>query len=326
MKLEGQHRAPNISGINVLGENVSVDYSDYLLNIVLFFDLVSRASIENVNAIQLLARRYQKFSIGFWYIMEPRLSCLYKGEIARSAIERSGLPLNTIFDANGLIILQTGIKSTPAVLVIDSFSLMKSEFEGEISYMELERAIQARLSMSGYKDDLPTLGEFHVRNMTAHSGAIMRQLGYATGDYLFTSLVVPETDQEFSLPDFCQPNTIYPHGAWFVGRDYIEGKAGSTVYISCSKDESVNIFAGSEEKSKVKIHASIESDAHIIFGKDVTKSGGCVDMTIDEFRSYEVLSSSGDADALISLQIASGSVMLFCVEYCQHSPFVNINI
>jgi hypothetical protein len=166
--------------------------------------------------------------------------------------------------------------------------------------------------------------EFHISHL--RGGSVMRQLGYATGDYLFTSLVVPESDQQFSLPDFCLPDTIYPCGPWFVGRDFIEGKTGSTVYISCSKDESVHIFAGSEENAAVKIHTSIESDQRIILGKDVARNGNAIEMAIDDFRSYEVLAASGDADVLISLQVCSGSVKLYCVEYCQHNPVVHINI
>ncbi len=193
-------------------------------------------------------------------------------------------------------------------------------------FREIERAIQARLALSGYRDELPVVGgmEFHVSHL--RGGSVMRQLGYVTGDYFFTSLVVPESDQQFSLPDFYLPDTIYPCGAWFVGRDFIEGKTGSTVYISCSKDESVHIFAGSEEKAAVKIHTAIESDQHIVLGKDVARTGSAIEMAIDDFRSYEVLAASGDADVLISLQVCSGSVKLYCVEYCSHNPVLHINI
>ena len=295
-----------ISGINVVGENVDVDYSANLMNIVLFFDPVSKISLESLNMVQLLAQRYEKLSVGFWYVMEPRLSCMYRGNIAQAAFERFGMSANAIFDANSMIVLRARIKVVPAAMVIDSNSFIKSQYEGEISFREIERAIQARLAISGYRDDLPADGgmEFNVCHL--HGGSMMRQLGYVAGDYLFTSMVVPESDQQFSLPDFCLPDTIYPCGAWFVGRDFIEGKTGSTVYISCSKDESVHIFAGSEEKAAVKIHTSIESDQHIILGKDVARTGSAIEMAINEFRSYEVLAASGDADILISLQVFPG--------------------
>ncbi|MGO9481507.1 MAG: TlpA family protein disulfide reductase [Candidatus Kryptoniota bacterium] len=318
-----QARAPMISGINVMGENVDVEYSTNLVNILLFFDPVSKISLESLDMVQLILQRYENLSVGFWYVMEPRLSCMYRGNIARAALERLGLSATAIFDANGMIVLRTGIKVVPAALVVDSNSFIKSQYEGEISFREIERSIQARLALSGYREDLPTVGwmEFPISHL--HGGSVMRQLGYATGDYLFTSLVVPESDQQFSLPDFCLPETIYPCGAWFVGRDFIEGRTGSTVYISCSKDESVHIFAGSEENAAVKIHTSIELDQHVILGKDVTSDGSSIGMAINEFRSYEVLAASGDADVLISLQVNSGAVKLYCVEYC-HNPLVHI--
>ncbi|MFZ1083255.1 MAG: hypothetical protein WAO19_15185, partial [Candidatus Kryptoniota bacterium] len=214
MEPREQSRAPMISGINVVGENVNIDYSTNLVNVVLFFDPVSRVSLESLNMVRLLAQRYEKLSVGFWYVMEPRLSCMYRGNIAQAAFERLGLSANAIFDANSMIILRARIKVVPAAMVIDSNSYIKSQYEGEISFREIERAIQARLALSGYRDELPVVGgmEFHVSHL--RGGSVMRQLGYVTGDYFFTSLVVPESDQQFSLPDFYLPDTIYPCGAW----------------------------------------------------------------------------------------------------------------
>lgn len=330
-------RAPRISGINVIGETVDIDYLANLMNVVVFFEPVTKNSIDTVGLIRLFAERYQKLSVGFWYVMEPRLSCMYHGSIAQVTLERLGLfqprgsaqsasasrggepsaQTSTIFDANNMILLRSGIRVVPAVLAVDSNSFIRSQYEGEVSFRELERTIQARLASSGYRDDLPTIGEMDYDFLHSCGGSVMRQLGYAMGDYVFSSEAVPEMDQQFSLPGFCLPNTIYPVGAWFVGRDYIEGKSGSTVYISCSRDESVHVFAGSEEGTVVRVHTSIESAEHLVLGKDVKKNAGGLETVMDEFRSYEMLAVSGDTDVLISLQVATGSMKLYCVEYCQ---------
>lgn len=219
--------------------------------------------------------------------------------------------------------LQARLRVVPALLVVDSNSLIKSQYEGEISFREVERTIQARLAVSGYRDELPLIGEMDLEFSLSRS-VVLRQMGYVAGDYLFTSLVVPETDQQFSHPDFYLPNTIYPCGSWYVGRDFVEGKSGSTVYISCLKDESVNVFLGSEEKAVVRVHTSIESAHHLMLGKDIIKAGSVLEVKVEEFRPYEILSFSGDTDVLISLQIASGSMKLFSVEYCQANQMAQI--
>ena len=326
MEPREQSRAPIISGINVTGERLDVDYSSNLVNVVLFFDPVSKISLESLNVVQFIARRYERLSVGFWYVMEPRLSCMYRENIARATLERLKLIDKAIFDANNMIVLRARVNLIPAVMMVDSNSYIKSQYEGEISFREIERTIQARLSLTGYREELPAAGDIDACISQLHGGSVMRQLGYATGDYLFTSLVVPESDQQFTLPDFCLPETIYPCGEWFVGRDFIEGKAGSTVYLSCSKNETVNIFAGSENNAVMKIHSSIESDPSIIPGKDTVRNSNVIEMTVGDFRSYEVLATSGDTDVLVSLQIISGAVKIYCVEYCQPSPFVHINI
>ena len=318
METKEQPRAPRITGTNVMGEWIDVDYSANLLNIVLFFEPVSKNSAEAIEAVQRLAERYDKLAIGFRFVMEPRLSCMFLGNVAQSALQKINLMKNAIFDGNGMVELQAQLKAIPALLVVDSNSLVKSQYEGEISFREVERTIQARLAVSGYRDELPAIGDPDYEFLQSHSSAI-KQMGYVTGDYLFTSLVVPETDQQFSHPDFYLPNTIYPCGSWFVGRDFIEGKSGSTVYISCLKDESVNVFLGSEDGAVIRVHTSIESAHHLVLGKDVTKNGGVLELKVNEFRPYEILFLTGDTDVLISLQVSSGAIKLFCVEYCREN-------
>ncbi len=323
MEPKEQARAPRISGINVAGEAVEVDYSANLINVVVFFEPVSKNSLDTVELVRLLSQRYEKLSVGFWFVLEPRLSCMFRGEEAQRTLDRLGLFSNIVFDANSMIVLQSGVRIVPAVLVVDSNSFIKSQFEGEISFREIERTIQARLALSGYRDDLPNMGGVDFDFSHARGGSILKQLGYATGDYVFSSIVVPEANQQFSLPDFCLLNTIYPHGAWYVSRDFIGGNAGSTVYVSCAKDESIIVFAGSDEEAVLRIHTSIESPQYFVLGKDVKKIGGVLEVNVNECRPYEILSTSGDTDILISLQVLSGSVRLYTVEFCQQSQVIN---
>ncbi|HUI28672.1 MAG TPA: hypothetical protein VLX91_00545 [Candidatus Acidoferrales bacterium] len=312
--MSNQTRAPQISGTNVVGEWIEVDYSRNLISAVLFFEPVSGNSSEAVELVQRIARRYEKLPVGFWFIMEPRLSCMFRGNTAQLTLQRFNLMKNSIFDGNGMMEHQARIKAVPALFVVDSNSFLKLQCEGEISFREFERTIQARLAASGYREDLPAIGELDY-DFPHPVSYTMKQMGYVTGDYLFSSLVTPETDQQFSLPDFYLPNTIYPCGSWFVGRDFIEGKSGSTVYISCLKDESVNVFFGSEEGASVRVHTSMESTHHLVLGKDITKNRSILELKVNEFRPYEILSLTGDSDVLISLQVSAGSLKLYCVEY-----------
>jgi len=100
-----------------------------------------------------------------------------------------------------------------------------------------------------------------------------------------------------------------------VGRDLIEGKSGSTVYISCAKNEAVSIFAGGEKGTLLRLHTSIESPNQLALGKDVKRKDGTMQIDVDEYRSYEILANSGDTDVLISLQVTSGSLDLYVVEF-----------
>lgn len=323
METKEQQRAPRISGTNVVGDWIDVDYSANLVNVVLFFEPVSKNSAEAVESVRHLAERYAKLAVGFWFVMEPRLSCMFRGNVAVQTLQGLDLTKNAIFDGNSMVELQARLKAVPALLIVDSNSLIKSQYEGEISFKEVERTIQARLAVSGYRDELPSVGEIDS-DFPPPRTSVIKQMGYVAGDYLFTSLVLPETDQQFSHPDFYLPNTIYPCGSWYVGRDFVEGKSGSTVYISCLKDESVNVFLGSEEKAVVRVHTSIESTRHLILGRDIIKAGSVLELKVEEFRSYEILSLTGDTDVLVSLQIASGSMKLFSVEYCQTNQVVQI--
>ncbi len=315
-------RAPHISGTNILGEWIDVDYSANLLSVVLFLDPVSRSSCEAYMMVRKLAQRYEKLAVGFWFVMEPRLSCMFKGDIVMQTLKRIDIVKNAIFDGNGMVELQTRVKAIPALFVVDSNSIIKSRYEGGIQFREVERAIQARLSVSGYRDELPAINDFDF-DLTVSCDSVVKQMGYVAGDYLFSSLVVPEADQLFSHPDFYLPNTIYPCGSWFVGRDFIEGKAGSTVYISCLKDESVNVFMGSDQECIVRVHTSIESAGNLILGKDIARKGSLLEITVNEFRPYEVLSVTGDSDVLISMQVATGTLKLYCVEYTRRTQLAH---
>ncbi len=315
MEPKEQERASRISGINVAGETVEVDYSANLMNVLVFFEPVSKYSLDTVENFRVMASRYEKLSVGFWYVMEPRLSCMLRFEVAQRTLDRLSLFTNTIFDANNMIALHSRIRSVPAVLAIDSNSFVISKFEGEVSLSEIERTVQARIALSGYRAELPPMEGRDRTFASLRPASTTKQMGYATADYVFRSMVVPEADQNFLLPDFYILNTIYPFGAWFVGRDLIEGKNGSTVYISCAKDEAVSIFAGGEKGTVLRLHTSIESPNQLAFGKDVKRNDGMMQIDVNEYRPYEILANSGDTDVLISLQVASGSFALFSVEF-----------
>ncbi len=316
MKPREEIRAPRITGVNPVSRSVEVDYSGHLMNVVTFFEPVSRYSLESLAGLRAMSDRYGNLSVGFWYVMEPRLSCMFHEGIALKTVRRLQLPEDTLFDANNLIAMQAGIQVVPTVLVVDSNSFLVSRYEGELSPMEIERNVQARIALSGYRDELPSMQKPERSGAALRSGSVMRQMGYAGGDYVFGNMVVPEADQEFNLPDFYLLDTIYPFGAWYVSRDFIEGKSGSTLYISCGKDESVYAFAGSEAGAAVRLHTSIESPQHLSLGKDVRKDGEALKIEVEEFRPYEILSNSGDSDVLVSLQVMSGSLSLFSVEFC----------
>lgn len=103
METKEQPRAPRISGTNIAGEWVDVDYSANLLNVVLFFEPVSIGSSEAVESVRRLAERYEKLAVGFWFVMEPRLSCMYRGNVAQQNLQRFDLTRIAVFDGNGMI-------------------------------------------------------------------------------------------------------------------------------------------------------------------------------------------------------------------------------
>lgn len=315
MEPREQERAPRISGITVTGEAMEIDYSANLMNVVLFFEPVSRYSLDTVEHIRVMSSRYGKLSVGFWYVMEPRLSCMNRSLVAQRTLDKMSLFANTIFDANNMIALHSGVQTVPAALVVDSNSFLNSKYEGEVSLMEIERTVQARIAMSGYRDELPDMQKPERSFVALRAGSVMRNMGYAHGDFVFGNMVVPESAQEFILPDFYLLNTIYPFGAWFVSRDLIEGKSGSTVYISCAKGQNVSIFAGAEKGTTLRLHTSIESPRRLSLGRDVKINEGLLQVAVEEFRPYEILSDSGDTDVLVSLQVMSGLVQLFTVEF-----------
>ncbi len=314
--------APRISGVSVSGEPIWIDYSANLMNVVTFFDPVSKYSLSTIENLRRMSSLYEKLSVGFWYIMEPRLSCMYHSETAGRTIDRLSLFTGTLYDGNDMIALNAGISSVPAVLVVDSNGGLISRYEGEISLFEIERTLQARIALSGYRDELPQLERPERPFLSARSASEMRQLGYANADFVLGNVVVPETDQEFNLPDFYLLNTIYPFGAWYVSRDFIEGKSGSTVYISCGRSESVLMFAGSDDGARVRVHTSIESPHNLAMGKDVKDQSGLWEIRVDECRPYELLTNSGESDVLLSLQVVSGSFRLYTVEFTAGEPFL----
>ncbi len=316
-------RAPTISGIDTQGDRLSIDYSENLINVLVFFDPVSCHSLEAIEAIQLLSLQYEKLSVCFWFIMEPRPSCMYKSEIAQRTLNRLGLFSKAIYDVNNQIGLNFGLVDVPTVLIVDSNSFIRLKFEGDIAFREVERAIQARLAVSGYKVELPELGEADIDLPHLHSTSVMKQLGYGANDYVLNSMVVPEANQEFILPNLYFSHAVYPLGDWYVGRDYMEGKNGSTVYVSCGSEESVYLFAGSEEGALLRIHTSIGSHHRLVFGREVENRDGLISLKVSEFRPYEVLSCAGDS--MISLQVMDGSLKLYTVEFCPLNQLVAIN-
>ncbi|MCL5020760.1 MAG: hypothetical protein M1339_03675, partial [Bacteroidetes bacterium] len=169
--------APRISGVNVAGEPVDLDYSAHLMNVVVFFEPVSMNSLNVVEQIRLMSERYGNLSVGFWYVMEPRLSCMLHHDVAQKTLDRISLFSNTLFDANNMIALYSGIRTVPTVYVADSNGLLISRYEGEVSLVEIERNLQARIALSGYRDELPAMHKPERALVSLRSGSVMRQMG-----------------------------------------------------------------------------------------------------------------------------------------------------
>lgn len=315
---------PVITGLNLEGNEISLGNRGALINILVVFDPVSVRSMLTLKLLEKIARRYVDAPLDLLYVMEPKLSCFYKFDVARNFTNRFGISSKVIYDANSSISLQLGLTSLPVVFIMDSNLIVHAYQEGEISTEEIERFIQFRLSSSGFRDELPEMADMideSVEHCLMISRPILRQMGYASNDYLFNYIANPEATYEFPPPGFCVTEMLYPSGKWYVGRDFIKGETDSIIYVNCSRDESLWILAASEEEGSLLIQPSVGLHTSLQFGKDVMVHQDIVEMAVSECRQYEVLSFSGQEDVLLSLRINSGIIRIYSAEFLLLSHF-----
>ncbi|MGC8653097.1 MAG: TlpA family protein disulfide reductase [Candidatus Kryptoniota bacterium] len=315
---------PAITGLSLEGNEISLGGGGALINILAVFEPVSVRSILALKLLEKIAKRYSNTPVEIIYIMEPRLSCFYKPEAARKFTNRLGISSKTIYDSNSTVSLQLRLSSLPAVFIADSNLVVHTYQEGEISTEEIERFIQFRLSSSGFRDELPEMVGI-IDESADHSlmvsRPIVRQMGYASNDYLFNYVASPEALYEFPSPGLCASEMLYPSGQWFVGRDFIQGEKGSAIYINCSRDESLWMFAGSDEGCKLTIQATVDLQSSLQFGKDVLVHKDSVEMIVKDCQQYEILSFSGQEEVLLNLNVESGSLKIYSVEFLLLSHF-----
>jgi hypothetical protein len=315
---------PPIAGVSLEGSEISLREGEAIINILVVFDPVSVRSILTLKLLGKIAKRYSSTPVKLLYIMEPRLSCFYNLETAKKFTNRFGISSMTIYDVNSYVSLQLRLSSLPAVFIADSNLIIHSYQEGEISTEDIERFIQFRLSLSGFRDELPEMAgiiDESVDHSLMISRPIVRQMGYASNDYLFNYVATPEALHEFPPPGFCASEMLYPSGKWFVGRDFIQGISGSVIYVSCSRDESLWIFAGSDDGCRLTIQTTVGLQTSLQFGKDVVVHQDSVEMIVSDCQQYEILTFSGQDEVLLSLNVVSGTIRIYSVEFLLLSHF-----
>lgn len=200
----------------------------------------------------------------------------------------------------------------PHKYIVDHEGYIRYDHIGEGAYEETEKVIQQLLKERAIALGIETdLVEDTVRPEGAVDVDFTRirtpelYLGYAYGaDLGNVKSFVPNSVNDFSLPEDIRPNLVYLKGSWKANRDNMELVSDTGKVVISYNAKAVNIVAAGDSLLTIKLdHTLVDSNA----GSDVVDSK----VYVLEERLYNLILSDEYGSHILEIEVDGAGFRLY---------------
>ncbi len=264
-----------------------------------FWDYSCLNCLRTLPYIKEWHRKYQEFGLVVIGVHTPEFKFGKNPEYVERAIREAGIVYPVVMDNEAIIGSAYTARYWPTKYLIDKDGYIRYMHQGEGSYEQFERAIQAFLMESGVHGELPQLMD-PIRD-TDRQGAVCYRptneiyLGYLRGTMGNVEGFSPESTVEHSDPGLYVPGRFYAQGAWTDEKEFIrhdsQGRDDGYIVFSYEALEVNSVLSAERGKSCELV---VEQDGEMLTlenkGDDVElkEQGICV-LKVSGPRMYNIV-------------------------------------
>lgn len=224
-------------------------------NILLFFwSYTSPASLRMLPILQEWFATYAELGLECIGVHSPEFSFATNPRNVEEFIKSHSIHFPVVADNDRLIAGAYRISAFPSLVLISGNGNIYDVVTESFSISRLERSIQYLLRQSGFFGELPMLRSLESERSQEHN-AVEISTGYLHGSLGNVEGYSPELPSEYRDPNFYVEGKFYAHGIWRAERNafHYEGVPNEGYLICQSEGDDIDVLAGSEQKSTVRI-------------------------------------------------------------------------
>ncbi len=290
-----------------------------------FWDYTSQACLNTLPYIKEWHKRYADKNLVVVGVHTPEFPFSGDPFEVRKAVEKFRIKYPVVLDKGSKIWSSFHSRMWPTCFLIDKFGFVKYVQEGVGGYKDLEKAIQALITESGYRAELPEIME-PLRDVDRHGAVAFRPTPEILSGFQYRTLgnvegFVAQCTTYFEDPRMYLEGRLYLHGNWFADREFlkvddIENAGGSVTVLYRAKE--VNAVMKPEGEKYFQVF--IQQDEQFLNannkGIDVRlDEEGRSFLLVTEARSYNLVKNENFGEHTLKLSSRSNGFALYSVSF-----------
>jgi thiol-disulfide isomerase/thioredoxin len=306
-------KAPELSSIDgyINTDGQPINLAQYVGKDVVLVDFWDYSCINCQRTLPYLNAWYKKYKDQGLVIIgvhTPEFAFEHELSNVQAAAERFGIKYPVVLDNEYKTWSAFQNEYWPREYLIDIDGYVVHDHAGEGDYAQTEQAIQHALAERAVRLGTTAVATSTVDIPEADLSAVLSPetyFGSNRNEYLGNGRAGMAGEQQFTLPQTPQPNTLYLGGSWNIMPEYAEGGAGASVRYYYSAHDIYMVATNAGDPVTIKV---------LLDGKPVgALAGADVDphtseATINGDRLYTLVHSTTPGAHVIELQVIKGTL------------------
>ena len=293
--------------------------------LVHFWDYTSQACLNILPYVKEWHKRYADKNLVVIGVHTPEFPFSGDPFEVRKAIEKFRIKYSIVLDNDSKIWNLFHCRMWPTCFLIDKFGSIRYIQESVGGYSNFEQAIQALITESGYRADLPELMQ-PLRDIDRHGAVAYRPTPEILTGFQHRAIgnvegFVPQCTTYFEDPGTYLEGRLYLQGNWLTNREFLklddlEGSGGSVALMYRAKGVNAVMKPEGEKNFQVFIQQDEEFLTSLNMGGDVRQDEeGRSFVLVTEPRLYHIVMNEEFGEHILKLSSRSNGFALFSVSF-----------
>jgi peroxiredoxin len=290
-----------------------------------FWDYTSQACMNTLPYVKEWHRRYADKNLVVIGVHTPEFPFAADPFEVRKYVDKFRLNYPVVLDKDHSIWNSFRCRTYPSCFLIDKHGFVRYVQEGVGAYKDLEKAIQALVTESGYRAELPEIMA-PLRDEDKHGAISYKTTPEILAGFQHRSIgnvegFVPQCTTYFEDPGFYLEGRLYLQGNWFADREFLklddsEGDEGAVMFQYQAKEVNAVLKPEGEKNFQVFV---FQDDAFLSLlnkGDDIRiDEEGRSFLLVNEPKLYNLVKNKAFGEHKLKLTSRSNGLALYSFSF-----------